>query len=116
METGIDALAPSFGTAHGIYKVKPVLDLDRVMVIAEKTKLPLVMHGGSGVSDEDYRTAIRNGIRKINYYSYMSKAGVTAVKTMLEAGDVTFFHDLALAAQNAMEKDAMRAMKVFANL
>jgi len=112
-ETGIDALAPSFGTAHGIYKSKPVLDLERVKVIAEKTKLPLVMHGGSGVSDEDYRTAIRNGIRKINYYSYMSKAGVTAVKAMLEAEDVTFFHDLALAAQNAMESNATRAMAVF---
>ena len=83
-ETGIDALAPSFGTAHGIYKSTPVLDLDRVKVIAEKTGLPQVMHGGSGVSVEDYRTAIRNGIRKINYYSYMSKAGVNAVKTMLE--------------------------------
>lgn len=115
-ETGIDALAPSFGTAHGIYKSKPVLDLDRVKVIAEKTKLPLVMHGGSGVSDEDYRTAIRNGIRKINYYSYMSKAGVTAVKAMLEAEDVTFFHDLALAAQIAMEQNAEKAMRVFANL
>lgn len=115
-ETGIDALAPSFGTAHGIYKSKPVLDLDRVKVIAEKTGLPLVMHGGSGVSDEDYRTAIQNGIRKINYYSYMSKAGVTAVKAMLEAGDVTFFHDLALAAQKAMEENAAKAMKVFANL
>lgn len=115
-ETGIDALAPSFGTAHGIYKSTPVLDLDRVKVIAEKTKLPLVMHGGSGVSDEDYRTAIRNGIRKINYYSYMSKAGVTAVKALLEAGEVTFFHDLALAAQNAMEENAAKAMRVFANL
>jgi len=112
-ETGIDALAPSFGTAHGIYKSKPVLDLDRVKVIAEKTKLPLVMHGGSGVSDEDYRTAIRNGIRKINYYSYMSKAGVTAVKAMLEAEDVTFFHDLALVAQKAMENNAARAMSIF---
>ena len=112
-ETGIDALAPSFGTAHGIYKSKPVLDLDRVKVIAEKTGLPLVMHGGSGVSDEDYRTAIRNGIRKINYYSYMSKAGVSAVKAMLEAEDVTFFHDLALAAQNAMEANAAKAMRVF---
>ena len=115
-ETGIDALAPSFGTAHGIYKSKPVLDLDRVKVIAEKTGLPLVMHGGSGVSDDDYRTAIRNGICKINYYSYMSKAGVTAVKQLLEAQDVTFFHDLALAAQNAMACDAARAMRVFARL
>ena len=112
-ETGIDALAPSFGTAHGIYKSKPVLDLDRVKQIAEKTGLPLVMHGGSGVSDEDYRTAIRNGIRKINYYSYMAKAGVSAVKAMLEAEDVTFFHDLALAAQNAMEENAAKAMAVF---
>ena len=112
-ETGIDALAPSFGTAHGIYKSKPVLDLERVKVIAEKTKLPLVMHGGSGVSDEDYRIAIQNGIRKINYYSYMSKAGVGAVKTMLEAEDVTFFHDLALVAQNAMENNAARAMSIF---
>lgn len=115
-ETGIDALAPSFGTAHGIYKSEPVLDLERVRVIAEKTGLPLVMHGGSGVSEEDYRTAIRNGIRKINYYSYMSKAGSSAVAQMLREQDVTFFHDLALAAQNAMETNAEQAMRVFAGL
>ena len=115
-ETGIDALAPSFGTAHGIYKSKPVLDLDRVRVISEKTGLPLVMHGGSGVSPEDYRTGIQNGLRKINYYSYMSKAGVNSVKAMLESEDVTFFHDLALAAQKAMQADAEKAMRVFANV
>lgn len=115
-ETGIDALAPSFGTAHGIYKAKPVLDLERVKVISEKTGLPLVMHGGSGVSDEDYRTAIHNGIRKINYYSYMAKAGVSAVQAMLAAGDVTYYHDLALAAQKAMEENVKKAMKVFAGL
>lgn len=115
-ETGIDALAPSFGTAHGIYKSKPVLDLDRVKTIAQMTRLPLVMHGGSGVSDEDYRTAITNGIRKINYYSYMAKAGVTAAKALLEAEDVTFYHDLALAAQNAMEENAYQALKIFAYL
>ncbi len=112
-ETGIDALAPSFGTAHGIYKSKPVLDLERVKVIAEKTGLPLVMHGGSGVSPEDYRTGIANGLRKINYYSYMSQAGVTAVKELLEKQDVTFFHDLALAAQKAMDADVEKAMRVF---
>lgn len=115
-ETGIDALAPSFGTAHGIYKSKPVLDLERVKVIAEKTGLPLVMHGGSGVSPEDYRTGIANGLRKINYYSYMSKAGTQAVKELLEKEDVTFFHDLALAAQKAMGTDAEKAMRVFAGL
>ena len=115
-DTGIDALAPSFGTAHGIYKSKPVLDLDRVKTIAEKTGLPLVMHGGSGVSDEDYRIAIQKGIRKVNYYSYMAKAGVNAVKDMLAQGDVTFYHDLALAAQKAMEADVEKAMRVFAGM
>ena len=115
-ETGIDALAPSFGTAHGIYKSKPVLDLDRVKVISEKTGLPLVMHGGSGVSPDDYRTGIRNGLRKINYYSYMSKAGTNAVKDLLEKEDITFFHDLALAAEKAMEADAEKALRMFAGL
>lgn len=112
-ETGIDALAPSFGTAHGIYKSKPVLDLDRVAKIAERTGLPLVMHGGSGVSPEDYRTAIRNGICKINYYSYMSKAGTAAAAALLEAQDVTFYHEVAMAAQNAMAQDAERAIRLF---
>lgn len=115
-ETGIDALAPSFGTAHGIYKSRPVLDLERVKVIAEKTGLPLVMHGGSGVSPEDYRTGIANGLRKINYYSYMSKAGTAAVRGLLEKQEVTFFHDLALAAEKAMETDAEKAMCVFAGV
>ena len=115
-ETGIDALAPSFGTAHGIYKSKPILDLGRVKVISEKTGLPLVMHGGSGVSPEDYRTGIRNGLRKINYYSYMSKAGTNAVKDLLEREEITFFHDLALAAEKAMEADAEKALRMFAGL
>ena len=115
-QTGIDALAPSFGTAHGIYKSKPVLDLERVAVIKERVGLPLVMHGGSGVSPEDYRTAIQNGICKINYYSYMSKAGTTAAKELLAGGDVTFFHDVAMAAQKAMAADVDKAFQVFYNL
>jgi len=93
-----------------------VLDLQRVKVISEKTGLPLVMHGGSGVSNEDYREAIRNGIRKINYYSYMAKAGVDAVQELLASKNVTYYHDLAMAAQKAMEENAKKAMKVFAGL
>lgn len=115
-ETGIDALAPSFGTAHGIYQSRPALDLERVKMIAEKTGMPLVMHGGSGVSAEDYRRAIGNGIRKINYYSYMSKAGVSAVAAQLNSQDVTFFHDLAQTAQKAMEANAAHAMRIFAGI
>ena len=95
---------------------KPILDLELVKVIREKTGLPLVMHGGSGVSPEDYRIGIRNGLRKINYYSYMSKAGTNAVKDLLIKEDVTFFHDLALAAENAMEENAEKALRIFAGL
>ena len=112
-ETGIDALAPSFGTAHGIYKAKPMLDFERVRIISEKTGLPLVMHGGSGVSEDDFRRAIKAGIRKINYYTYMSNAGSRAVRELLAKEDVTFFHDLAFAAQKAMQADAEKAMIVF---
>ena len=112
-ETGIDALAASFGTAHGIYKVKPVLDFDRIEKIKSLVKIPLVMHGGSGVSPEDYRTAIGKGISKINYYSYMSHAGTKAVKELLDTQDITFFHDIADAAGKAMKEDVRKAMKIF---
>ena len=115
-ETQIDALAPSFGTAHGIYKNKPILDFERVKEISIRTRLPLVMHGGSGVSPEDYRKGIECGLRKINYYSYMAKAGTQAVIDKLQAGNVLFFHDLALAAQKAMEEDVEKALRVFARL
>ena len=115
-ETQIDALAPSFGTAHGIYKNKPILDFERVKEISIRTRLPLVMHGGSGVSPEDYRKGIECGLRKINYYSYMAKAGTQAVIDKLQEGNVVFFHDLALAAQKAMEEDVEKAMRVFAGL
>ncbi len=115
-DTGIDALAASFGTAHGIYKAKPVLDFDRIRRIHELTGLPLVMHGGSGVSHEDYRKAIACGIRKVNYYSYMARAGRNAVAARLETADTTFFHILAAEATKAMEEDAMAAMRVFAGL
>jgi fructose-bisphosphate aldolase class II len=111
--TGIDCLAPSFGTAHGIYKSAPALDLGLVKRIKELTGLPLVMHGGSGVSREDYKTAIRNGIRKINYYTYMAREGVRAAKRLLDSEDVTFYHDVAMAAQTAMQADALQALKLF---
>ena len=115
-DTGINALAASFGTAHGIYKAKPILDFDRIRRIHELTGLPLVMHGGSGVSHEDYRKAIACGIRKVNYYSYMARAGRNAVASRLETADTTFFHILAAEATKAMEEDATVAMRVFAGL
>ena len=68
-KTGLDMLACSFGNAHGIYKEPPVLDIELLAEIHEKTGIPLVMHGSSGVNEEDYAKVIRNGVRKINYYT-----------------------------------------------
>lgn len=111
--TGVNALAASFGTAHGIYLTKPQLDFPRIEKIKELTKVPLVMHGGSGVSEEDYVKAIEKGVRKINYYSYMSREGVFAARELLKNEENLLYHDIALAAVNAMEKDSEKAIKVF---
>ena len=115
-ETGVDALAIAFGTAHGFYNAQPKLDFDVVKNVAEATGLPLVMHGGSGVSEEGFKKAIRNGIRKVNYYSYMSKAGYVAAKAEIEAGNSKYLHDVEFAAMKAMKEDVKEAISVFSNL
>lgn len=114
--TGIDALAIAFGTAHGFYTAQPKLDFDVVKNVAKATGLPLVMHGGSGVSDEGFRSAIANGIRKINYYSYMSKAGYEAAKATIEAGNTKYLHDVEFAAMQAMKENVKAAIRVFAKM
>lgn len=72
--TDVDSLAIAFGTAHGVYAVKPVLDLDRIALIREKVSVPLVMHGSSGIGREDIVTAIRNGICKVNFATELREA------------------------------------------
>ena len=115
-KTGIDALAIAFGTAHGIYKTKPILNMDIITRVREYTDLPLVMHGGSGISAEEYREVIRRGVGKINYYSYMAYAGYAAAKATVEAKDADFFHNLARNAQMAMKQNVMETLKVFSNM
>lgn len=115
-KTGIDALAIAFGTAHGIYKTKPILNMDIITKAREYTDIPLVMHGGSGISHEEYRELIARGINKINYYSYMSYAGYAEAKSTVEKKDADFFHNLALNAQNAMKENALSTLKVFSNM
>lgn len=107
--TGIDALACAFGTAHGFYVKTPKLDFERLSKIRSLVSVPLVMHGGSGVSEEDYREVIKRGIRKINYYTYMSKAGGAAISNK----EYAQFHDALLDAEKAMKEDVAKAIKVF---
>ena len=66
-ETGVAAMAVMVGTAHGVYKSAPVLDIERTRTIHQRTGLPLVLHGGSGVPDEQVRMAVEAGVRKMNF-------------------------------------------------
>ena len=111
-ETGIDALACAFGTVHGFYVKEPKLDFVRLGEIKKRVNVPLVMHGGSGVSHEDYKKVIDLGIRKINYYTYMAKAGGIAVS---ELKGTNLYHDFEVAAIKAMKEDVKTAINVFAN-
>jgi len=67
--TGVDALAVSFGTAHGVYAATPQLDIELLKSINAVSPVPLVMHGGSGTPEDQVRKAIRNGITKFNVYA-----------------------------------------------
>jgi len=81
--TGVDAITVSFGTIHGISITKPVLDINHLKKIRAATDCPLVMHGGSGVSRESITDAINNGIRKINFFTQISRAPLAEVADKL---------------------------------
>jgi len=85
--TGVDAITVSFGTIHGISITKPVLDIGHLKKLKEATGCPLVMHGGSGVSREDITKAINNGIRKINFYTEMSRSPLPEIAQKLKEDD-----------------------------
>ena len=83
-DTGVDALAVAIGTAHGVYKTKPKLDLERLKEIRSACDTPLVLHGGSGLSDDDFRNSIRDGIAKVNIFTDLCVAGVKAMEEGLK--------------------------------
>ena len=78
--TGVDALAVAIGSAHGVYKKKPMLNIERLKEISGTVKVPLVLHGGSGLSDDDFKNTIRNGIAKVNIFTDLCLAGERAYK------------------------------------
>lgn len=78
--TGVDALAIAIGTAHGAYKAKPCLDIERLKEIRKKVDTPLVLHGGSGLSDDDFRNTVKEGIAKVNIFTDLCVAGENAMQ------------------------------------
>lgn len=85
-KTGVDALAVAIGTAHGAYKEKPRLDIERLKEIRATVDTPLVLHGGSGLSDDDFRNTVREGIAKVNIFTDLCNAGNAAMKEGTEKG------------------------------
>jgi len=114
-KTGVDALAISFGTVHGVYKTTPKLSFKVIEEVRKSTgDLPLVMHGGSGLSADDYHEAIAKGIRKINYYTYGALAGGKSVYEIVKSTPEGLqFHDVAKKATDAIADDVKKVMKLF---
>ncbi|WKY46914.1 class II fructose-bisphosphate aldolase [Eubacteriaceae bacterium ES3] len=114
-ETGIDALAISFGTAHGLYDIAPMLDFNRIQMIRKKTDIPLVMHGGSGLSQQDFLKAIDAGINKVNYFTYLSLAGGEAVAELYQQKKFLRFDEISECGRLVMQKHTESKLKLFKN-
>lgn len=82
--TGVDSLAVAIGTAHGFYVGTPVLDKERLTEIRQVVDIPLVLHGASGLSDEDVRECVKRGICKVNFATELRAAYTAAGKKLME--------------------------------
>ena len=109
--TGVDALAIAIGTAHGAYKSKPKLDLERLAAIRASLDTPLVLHGGSGLTDDDFRNAIAGGICKVNIFTDLCLAGNRAMKEGLDEG--LAYLDIRNRKVALMREEVKKKMLVF---
>ena len=113
--TGIDSLAVAVGNAHGDYKFPPKLDFERIETIAKSTGLPLVLHGGSGLSDDDFRIAIEKGICKVNIFTDIDKAGKAGIEEGLQAGAKTMMGLIPYEIE-AMKKVVRNKIELFGSV
>ncbi len=111
-KTGIDSLAVAIGTAHGFYVGTPVLDKERLSEIRKVVDIPLVLHGASGLSDEDVRDCVKRGICKVNFATELRKAYTDAGKKLLEEKPETFdpkkLGEVGMAAVTELVKNRMK--------
>ena len=113
-ETKVDALAVAIGTVHGKYKGSPKLDLDRLDVIRAKVNVPLVMHGGSGLTPDAFRSAIAHGINKINFFTGMSLAATEgALKSVADNGGSMHFFEMVASGQKCAEDVIKEHIDIF---
>lgn len=110
-ESNCDALAVAIGTAHGVYTKKPVLNLECLHSIAAACDIPLVLHGGSGLSDDEFRACVKNGISKINIFTHNNLAAARAAHAHFTEKTGAF--ELMPVITEAVKQETMHHMRVF---
>ncbi len=113
-KTGVDALAVAVGTVHGIYQGEPQLDFGRIAALRERLSIPLVLHGGTGLSRRDFQHAVAAGINKINFYTGLYSPAVQAIQGVLETENgYPELGTLSQAARKAVRQAVLEQIEVF---
>ena len=110
-ESGCDALAVAIGTAHGVYAKAPRLDLDCLHAIAAVCPCPLVLHGGSGLSEEQFRACVAGGISKINIFTHNNLAAARAANAHFTERTGAF--ELMPFVTEAVKQETMDHIRIF---
>jgi fructose-bisphosphate aldolase class II len=110
-ETDVDALAVAIGTVHGVYKSTPKLSIDRLKAIKETIHKPIVLHGGSGLSDKDFQNTIVNGVSKVNIFTDLMLAAQQSIRSQLS--DNTSFLKQCINIADAVKDEAIKKIMVF---
>ncbi|MBQ4563881.1 MAG: class II fructose-bisphosphate aldolase [Lachnospiraceae bacterium] len=111
-KTGVDALAIAVGNAHGAYKLPPKLDFERIETIRKMVDVPLVLHGGSGLSDDDFRKAIEIGISKVNIFTDINVAAAKAAMQAFTSVDKGII-ELILPQIEAIKEEVLKKQRLF---
>lgn len=111
-ESGVDALAVAIGTVHGVYKGEPKLDFDRLTEIKRRVSVPLVLHGGSGLSEKDFKKCIELGISKVNIFTDLTIEINKRLPSFVSQNEdlcPNIFHEI----RKIIKEDAMKKMQIF---
>ena len=111
--TGVDCLAVSVGTVHGKMKGLPKLDYARLAKIRDAVTVPLVIHGGSGLSDDQFRRLIATGVAKINYYTALADVANHRIRENVAADKKGVHHDLLAGVSNAVREEVERCIHLW---
>lgn len=111
--TGVDCLAVSVGTSHGVYKGEPHLEFELLKTLSKEVDVPLVLHGGSGTGDDNLAKAVKCGIQKVNLFTDLNVAASNAMHEAYEKDPSLGLLQLGEFAKNGYKEKLMHYMKLF---